>query len=167
MKIAISMAVVVALAPLCCAGEFEVTETTIDQAHAAMKAGKLTAHQLVQQYLDRIKAYDKQGPNINCVIALNAKALEDADKLDVRFKASGFIGPMHGIPILIKDQVDTAGMATTLGSVVFKDYRPPMDSYVVAKLRKAGAVILGKTTLGEFGAGDAYGSLFGVTRPRW
>src|ERR1022692_3209424 len=71
---------------------------------------------------------------------------------------------MHGIPVLIKDQVDAAGMPTTLGSLVFKDYRPPLDSFVVDRLRKAGAIILGKTTLGEFGGGDAYGSLFGVSR---
>src|ERR1700730_2244966 len=145
-------------------GEFHLMETTIDQIHAAMKAGKLTTHELVQQYPDRIAAYDKQGPVINCIITLNSKALEDADRLDAQFKASGFVGPMHGIPVLIKDQVDTAGMPTTLGSVVFKNYNPPLDSFVVAKLRKAGAVILGKTTLGEFGGGDAYGSLFGVSR---
>jgi len=143
---------------------FEVVETTISQVHAAYKSGRLTAHQLVQAYLDRINAYDKQGPKINCVISLNPKALEDADRLDAQFKASGMVGPMHGIPVLVKDQVDAAGMPTTLGSVIFKDYKPPLDSFVVAKLRKAGAIILGKTTLGEFGGGDAYGSLFGVSR---
>lgn len=143
---------------------FQLMETTISQVHAAYASGKLTAHQLVQEYLDRIAAYDKQGPSINCVITLNPAALEDADKLDAAFKKSGLTGPLHGIPILVKDQVDAAGMPTTLGSVVFKDYRPPRDSFVVAKLRKAGAVILGKTTLGEFGGGDAYGSLFGATR---
>jgi amidase len=143
---------------------FDVMETTIDQVHAAYKLGKLTARQLVQAYLDRIDAYDKQGPRINCVITINPKALEEADKLDAKYKTSGLTGPMHGIPVLIKDQVDTAGMPTTLGSIVFKDYRPPLDSFVVDRLRKAGAIILGKTTLGEFGGGDAYGSLFGVTR---
>jgi amidase len=145
-------------------GSFQLMETTIDQVHAAFKSGKLTSHQLVQDYLDRINAFDKQGPNINCVITINPKAMEEADKLDAAYKASGFIGPLHGIPILVKDQVDAVGMPTTLGSVVFKDYNPPLDSFVVAKLKKAGAIILGKTTLGEFGGGDAYGSLFGVTR---
>jgi Asp-tRNA(Asn)/Glu-tRNA(Gln) amidotransferase A subunit family amidase len=143
---------------------FEVMETTIEQIHAAYKTGRLTAHQLVQQYLDRIDAYDKHGPEINCVITLNPKAIEEADKLDAAYKASGFTGSLHGIPILVKDQVDAAGMPTTLGSLVFKNYNPPLDSFVVAKLRKAGAIILGKTTLGEFGGGDSYGSLFGVTR---
>jgi Asp-tRNA(Asn)/Glu-tRNA(Gln) amidotransferase A subunit family amidase len=146
------------------AESFQLMETTISQVHAAYASKKLTAHQLVQQYLDRIAAYDKQGPNINCVITLNPKAMEEADRLDAAYKKSGLTGPLHGIPILVKDQVDAAGMPTTLGSLVFKNYRPPRDSFVVAKLRKAGAIILGKTTLGEFGGGDAYGSLFGVTR---
>lgn len=143
---------------------FQLMETTIADVHRAFKGGKLTSHQLVQMYLDRIAAYDQQGPKINCVISLNPKAMEEADRLDKAFKASGPVGPLHGIPILVKDQVDAAGMPTTLGSLVFKDYRPPLDSFVVDKLRKAGAIILGKTTLGEFGGGDSFGSLYGVTR---
>jgi Asp-tRNA(Asn)/Glu-tRNA(Gln) amidotransferase A subunit family amidase len=145
-------------------GSFQIMEATTDDVLAAYKSGKLTAHRLVQEYLDRIDAFNKRGPMINCVIALNPKALEDADKLDEQYKRSGPVGPLHGIPVLVKDQLDTAGMPTTLGSLVFKDYRPPQDSFVVAKLRKAGAIILGKTTLGEFGGGDTYGSFFGVTR---
>src|SRR6202030_946436 len=74
------------------------------------------------------------------------------------------VGPLHGIPVLVKDEIDAAGMPTTLGTLVFKDYRPTRDSFVVEKLRKAGAIILGKTTLSEFAAGDTYGSMFGVTR---
>jgi len=143
---------------------FQIMETTIGQIHAAYKSGKLTARQLVQGYLDRIKAYDQQGPKINCIITLNPKALEEADRLDQQYKRSGPAGPLHGIPVLVKDEIDTAGMPTTLGTVVFKDYRPPQDAFVVAKLRKAGAIILGKTTLSEFAAGDTYGSMFGATR---
>ena len=143
---------------------FQLMETTIGQVHAAYKSGKLTAHQLVQEYLDRVAAYDKQGPHINCVITMNPKVMEEADKLDAAFKKSGLVGPLHGIPIFVKDQVDAAGMPTTLGSLVFKNSPPPPDSFVIAKLRKAGAIIMGKTTLGEFGGGDSYGSLFGVTR---
>jgi Asp-tRNA(Asn)/Glu-tRNA(Gln) amidotransferase A subunit family amidase len=146
------------------AASFQLMETTIDQVHTAMKTGKLTTRALVEMYLARIDAYDKKGPNINCVISLNPSALDEADKLDSKFKSGGLVGPLHGIPILVKDQVDAAGMPTTLGSLVFKDYRPPQDSFAVAKLRKAGAVILGKTTLGEFGGGDSFGSLYGVTR---
>jgi amidase len=142
---------------------FDILETTIDQVHAAYKSGKLTAHQLIQGYLDRINAYDKQGPKINCIITLNPKALDEADRLDELFKKSGFVGPLHGIPILVKDEIDTAGMPTTLGTVVFKDYRPTLDAFVVTKLKKAGAIILGKTTLSEFASGDTYGSMFGAT----
>ena len=143
---------------------FDIMETTIDQVHAGYKSGKLTTHQLVKGYLDRINEYDKQGPKINCIITLNPKALEEADKLDERYKNSGFVGPLHGIPVLLKDEIDTFGMPTTLGSVLFKDYQPPSDAFVVARLKKAGAIILGKTTLGEFASGDTYGSMFGVTR---
>jgi amidase len=143
---------------------FQIMETTIDDVHAAFKSGKLTARQLVQGYLDRISAYDKQGPNINSVITLNPNALAEADNLDATFKRSGLVGPLHGIPVLVKDEIDTAGMPTTLGTVVFKDYRPPRDAFAIEKLRKAGAIILGKSTLSEFAAGDTYGSMFGVTR---
>jgi len=143
---------------------FEIMENTIDQVHAAYKSGRLTAHQLVQGYLDRIRAYDKQGPKLNSIIALNPKALEEADQLDERYKKSGLVGPLHGIPVLLKDEIDTAGMPTTLGSVLFKDYQPPSDAFVVTRLKKAGAIILGKTTLGEFASGDTYGSGFGATR---
>jgi amidase len=143
---------------------FHIMETTVDEVHAAYKAGRLTAHQLVQSYLDRIVAYDKNGPKINSIITLNPKALEDADRLDATFKKSGLVGPLHGIPILVKDEIDVAGLPTTMGSLIFKDYRPTKDAFVVDRLRKAGAVIVGKTTLSEFAIGDTYGSMFGVTR---
>ncbi|MGC4071501.1 MAG: amidase [Nibricoccus sp.] len=146
------------------AAPFEVSETTVADIHAAFAAKKLTAHQLVQLYLDRIAAYDKQGPTINCVITINPDALAEADKLDAAYAKSGPVGPLHGIPVLVKDEIDTAGMPTTLGTLVFKDYRPPLDSFPIAKLRKAGAIILGKTTLSEFAGGDTYGSMFGISR---
>src|SRR5207253_8791136 len=91
-------------------------------------------------------------------------ALEEADKLDATFKKSGMAGPLHGIPILVKDEIDTAGMPTTLGTLVFKDYRPTRDAFVIERLKKAGAIILGKTTLSEYAAGDTFGSMFGVSR---
>src|SRR6266704_1166737 len=146
------------------AAKFQVVEATIDDIHAAMGSGKLTARQLVQAYFERIVAFDKQGPALNCIINLNPQALEEADKLDAAFKRSGKVGPLHGIPVLVKDEIDTAGMPTTLGTVVFKDYRPARDAFAVDRLRKAGAIILGKTTLSEFAAGDTYGSMFGETR---
>jgi Asp-tRNA(Asn)/Glu-tRNA(Gln) amidotransferase A subunit family amidase len=144
--------------------QFQVVEKTIDDIHAALKSGKLTVHQLVQAYLDRIEAFDKRGPALNCIITLNSKALEEADKLDATYKRSGMAGPLHGIPVLVKDEIDTAGMPTTLGTLVFKDYRPPRDAFVIERLKKAGAIILGKTTLSEYAAGDTYGSMFGASR---
>ena len=143
---------------------FEVVEASVADIHEAFMRGTLTAHALTQQYLDRIDAYDKHGPMLNSVITVNPRALQDADRLDARFKQSGLTGSLHGIPILVKDEIDAAGMPTTLGTLVFKDYRPPKDAFVVERLRAAGAIILGKTTLSEFAAGDAYGSMFGVTR---
>src|SRR5580700_4969868 len=146
------------------AAPFQIMEASIEDIHTALRSGRLTARQLVQGYLDRINAYDKQGPNINSIITINPNALAEADRLDATFPTSGLVGPLHGVAILVKDEIDTAGMPTTLGTVVFRDYRPPRDAFVVDKLRKAGAIILGKTTLSEFAAGDTYGSMFGVTR---
>src|SRR5690242_12051851 len=80
-----------------------IEEATVQSIHAAFRSGKLTSHQLVQMYLDRIEIYDKNGPKINSFITVNSKALEDADRLDAAFKKSGFVGPLHGIPVVIKD----------------------------------------------------------------
>jgi Asp-tRNA(Asn)/Glu-tRNA(Gln) amidotransferase A subunit family amidase len=143
---------------------FRLTDTTVQEVHDAYRSHRLTAHQLVQLYLNRIEAYDKKGPGINSIITINPRALKDADELDAAFKASGLTGPLHGIPVIIKDQMDARGMPTTLGSILFKNYYPDRDSFVAEKLRKAGAIILAKTTLGELGGGDTHGSLFGSTR---
>jgi amidase len=143
---------------------FDVVEATIEDIHAAYKAGTLTARQLVQTYLDRIAAYDKTGPAINAIISLDPTALAEADRLDSVLGKTGFVGPLHGIPIIIKDQADIKGLPTTLGSTLFKDYMPERDCFVASKLKKAGAIVLGKATLGELGGGDTHGSLFGSTR---
>src|SRR6185369_3346910 len=111
---------------------------------------------------ERINAYDKNGPHINSVITVSPTALDEADKLDKAFKRSGLVGPLHGVTVLVKDEIDTAGMPTTLGTLVFKDYRPPRDAFAIEQLRKAGAIILGKTTLSEYAAGDTFGSMFGA-----
>ena len=103
---------------------FEIVDATIEDVHAEYKAGRLTARALVRAYLDRIEAYDKNGPKINSVITINPKALEEADALDAAYKKSGPVGPLHGIPVVLKDQMDVAGIPTTLGSVVFKDNVP-------------------------------------------
>ncbi len=143
---------------------FNIIETTIERVHAAYKSGELTCRQLVQMYLERIDAYDKKGPAINAIISLNPDALQEADRLDAAQKAAGFVGPLHGIPIIMKDQGDATPMPTTLGSLLFKDYYPDRDAFVVDKLKKAGAIILAKSTLGELAAGDTHGSLFGSTK---
>jgi amidase len=143
---------------------FGLIEATIDDIQDGYRSGRLTARQLVQMYLDRIEAYDKHGPAINSIITINGKALAEAEQLDAVFKTSGPVGPLHGISVIVKDQVDVKGMPTTLGSVLFKDYYPDRDSFVVEKLKRAGAVIIAKSTLGEMAAGDTHGSLFGSTR---
>ena len=142
---------------------FHVLETTIADIHSAYRSGSLKARQLVQMYLDRIDSYDKKGPRINSLIALNSGALQEAERLDTAFEASGPVGPLHGIPIVMKDQADIEGMPTTLGSVLFKDHMPGRDAFVVARLKAAGAIFIGKAALGELGGGDTHGSLFGST----
>jgi amidase len=147
---------------------FNAVEATIGGIHAAYQAGTLSARQLVEMYLDRIEKYDRQGPRINSIITVNQEALADADRLDSALKASEpgrqLSGPLHGIPVIVKDQIDVKGMPTTLGSVLFKDFHPDRDAFIIQKLRKAGAIFIGKATLGELGAGDTHGSLFGSTR---
>ena len=143
---------------------FHLQEATIQDIQDAYKSGRLTVHQLVQLYLNRIAAYDQRGPSINAIITVNPKALDEADRLDATFKSSGFEGPLHGIPVILKDQMDAKGMPTTLGSILFRNYYPDRDAFVTEKLRKAGAIILAKATLGELGGGDTFGSLFGATR---
>lgn len=139
---------------------FNVLETTIADVRSALASGALSVRRLVQLYLDRIDAYDRKGPALNSIITLNPHALDEADRLD----RSAPAGPLHGIPIVFKDQGDIKGMPTTLGSVLFKDYFPERDCFVADRLRKAGAILLAKTTLGELGGGDTHGSLFGSTR---
>ena len=143
---------------------FNILEATIDDIHGAYRSGAMTCRELVQAYLDRIAKFDKHGPAINALITVNSEALDEAERLDAAYKASGPVGLLHGIPVIIKDQADVKGMPTTLGSLVFKNYYPDRDSFVAEKLRQAGAIILGKATLGELGGGDTHGSLFGSTR---
>jgi amidase len=138
-------------------------EWTIDGVHAAFRSGALTCRQLVATYLARIEAYDKSGPALNTIQTLNPRALQDADRLDAAFKASGPVGALHCVPMLVKDQVDTSDMQTTYGSAVFKDFVPPVDATIVTKLKSAGALILAKTTMGEFASGY-FGSAAGAVR---
>ena len=130
---------------------FELDEITITELQDGMKSGKFSARSLVEKYTARINEIDKQGPAVNAVIELNPEAEAIADALDQERKAKGPRGPLHGVPVLIKDNIDTADrMMTTAGSLALVGSKPPKDSFVAAKLRTAGAVILGKTNLSEW-----------------
>jgi len=131
---------------------FELDEVTIDELQEGMKSGKYTARAITEKYLSRIEAIDKSGPAVNSVIEVNPDAIEIAESLDRERKDKGARGALHGIPLLIKDNIDTADkMMTTAGSLALVGApKPPRDSFVAAQLRKAGAVILGKTNLSEW-----------------
>ena len=132
-------------------GGFELDELTIADLQAGMASGKFTAQSLTQKYVARIEEIDRRGPAVNSVIELNPDALAIAEALDQERKAKGARGPLHGIPVLIKDNIDTADrMQTTAGSLALVGSRPAKDSFVAQKLREAGAVILGKTNLSEW-----------------
>jgi len=145
------------------AQNFEVMETTITGVHAAFASGRLTCHALVQAYLDRIAAYDKTGPALNAVQYVNPRATAEADSLDAVWRAKGPRGSLHCVPVLLKDQVETSDMPTTFGSALFKDFVPRRDATIVRRLKGAGAIILAKTTMGEF-ASRYVGSGFGIVR---
>jgi amidase len=133
------------------AGSFELNETTISELQEGMKQGRFTASSLTEKYLARIHEIDKAGPAINSVIEINPNAAEIARELDRERKAKGPRGSLHGIPILIKDNIGTHDhMQTTAGSLALVGAIPPKDSFVAHKLREAGAVILGKTNLSEW-----------------
>ena len=130
---------------------FELDEITVAELQEGMKAGKFTARAIVEKYLERIEAIDKRGPALNSVIELNPDALAIADSMDAERKAKGPRGPMHGVPVLIKDNIGTADrMMTTAGSLALLGFTPAKDSGVAQRLRESGAVILGKTNLSEW-----------------
>jgi amidase len=133
------------------AGSFELDEITISELQEGMSSGKFTAHSITEKYLSRIESIDKHGPAINSVIEVNPDAISIAKALDKERKQKHIRGPLHGIPVLIKDNIDTADrMMTTAGSLALVGSKPPKDSTVAQKLREAGAVILGKTNLSEW-----------------
>jgi amidase len=130
---------------------FELDEITITELQDGMKSGKFTARSLVEKYTTRIDEIDKRGPAVNAIIEMNPDAPSVAEALDRERKAKGPRGPLHGIPVLIKDNIDTADrMMTTAGSLALMGSKPPKDSFVAQRLRAAGAVILGKTNLSEW-----------------
>jgi len=132
---------------------FTVVEATIDDVQAALRARQVTCRRLVDLYLERVHAYDKTGPALNAVQTINPHAVQEAERLDAAFSASGPVGPLHCVTVLVKDQIDTSDMPTTHGFVGFKDFVPASDATIVTRLKRAGALILGKATMGEFASG--------------
>lgn len=131
-------------------GEFRVEEATIASVHAAMQAGSLTCRGLVDAYLARIAAYDKNGPGVNAIVMVNPAAVAEADALDRRFAAGGLTGPLHCVPMIVKDNFETQGLQTSNGALVFKGYQPAADATLVARARAAGAIVLAKANMAEW-----------------
>jgi len=144
---------------------FEITGATVSDVHDAYAAGELMCVELVEGYLDRIAAYDRDGPELNSIITIDPNATERAAELDEAYESSGPIGPLHGIPIVVKDQVETARITTTFGSEAFSEYTPTTDATLVTKLEDAGAVILAKTNLPDWATSwFGYSSVAGRTK---
>ena len=130
---------------------FEFNEATTDQLQEEMRSGRQTARSIAEQYLNRIELLNRQGPSLRAVIELNPDALTIAESLDRERKQKGPRGPLHGIPVLLKDNIDTADRtATTSGSLALEGSTPPTDAFLVQRLRRAGAIILGKANLSEW-----------------
>ncbi len=144
---------------------FDVMEKSIEDLQRAMQAGEVTSRKLVESYLLRIDAYDRQGPALNAIAAVNPRAREIADSLDAERAARGPRGPLHGIPVLVKDNYETVEMPTSAGSIALASFHPHRDAFQVQRLKAAGAVILGKTNMHELASGIAtVGSRFGLSK---
>jgi amidase len=137
---------------------------TIADLNAAFDAGTLTSERLTDMCLARIRAYDRQGPSVRALITVNPKALDVARQMDAERRTKGRRSPLHGIPIVLKDNIDTADMPTTAGSVLLEGSVPPDDAFVTKRLRDAGAIIIGKANMSEFASGNAQSSLGGQMR---
>jgi amidase len=131
-------------------GAFEVEEATIAQVHAEMRGGRLTCRALVDQYLKRIAAYDKNGPAINSIILLNPDVETQAADLDRRFTQSGLTGPLHCVPVIVKDNFETAGIRTTDGALALAGFVPKKDAFLVKRMKDAGAIVLAKSNMAEW-----------------
>jgi Asp-tRNA(Asn)/Glu-tRNA(Gln) amidotransferase A subunit family amidase len=145
--------------------KFEVTETTIAETQAAIRAGKVTCRLLVEEYLKRIRAYD-QSTGLNALVVINPNALAEADRLDQEFKRTGKLRPLHGIAVIVKDNYDTNDLQTTGGSLALKGFVPSQDAYMVKKIRDAGAIVLAKSNMAEwaFSPYVTVSSIAGITR---
>jgi amidase len=129
---------------------FPVAETSISAVHAAFRNGSLTCRALVSEYLRRIEAYDKKGPGINSIIIVHPDALKTADSLDTRFKAEGLTGPLHCVPMIVKDNFETRDLPTTAGSLSLAGFVSTKDAFQVRRIREAGAIVLAKSNMAEF-----------------
>ena len=141
-----------------------LSSATIEDLNEAFDAGTLTSERLVEMYLARIAAYDQAGPALNAVLALNAVAIETARALDTERREQGPRSPLHGIPVVLKDNVDTSDMPTTAGSLLLAGSMPPDDAFIVQRLREAGAIILAKANMSEFASGVTMSSVGGMIR---
>jgi len=131
-------------------------EATVADLQAAYLSGETNAHDVVAQYLQRIEAYDKRGPYLNSIININPKALEEADKMDSVLASTGkLVGPLHGIPVIVKDCIDVKGLPMTAGFQGWKNYYPEADAPLIARIKAAGGIILAKSSLSEFTKGGA------------
>ena len=144
---------------------FTLHEATIAEIHEGMHRGEITSEELVKQYVERIKAYDQDGPELTGIVTINPDAVEEAVARDEEFAESGLTGPLHGIPVLVKDQAETAGIRTTFGSEAFSDYVPNEDAMIIKNIRDANAVVLAKTNLPDWAASwFGYSSVLGETK---
>ena len=129
---------------------FRVEETTIPQIHDAMKAGRLTCRALVDAYLKRIEAYDKNGPALNAIVQINPEAQKQADDLDRRYAQGGPTGPLHCVPAIVKDNFETVGLQSAAGSLSLKGFVSNKDAFQVKRIKDAGAIVLAKSNMAEF-----------------
>jgi len=129
---------------------FRVEETTIAEVHAAFRAGTLTCRAVVEAYLARIQAYDRNGPALNSLVVVNPAALTVADSLDRRYRAGGPVGPLHCIPVIVKDNFETTELPTTAGSLSLQGFVPDRDAFMVRRIKAAGAIVLAKSNMAEF-----------------
>ena len=147
------------------ARQVELLEATVPQLQAALTAGTVTSRDLISMYLARIDAYDQRGPALNAISITNGNALTEADARDAERRTGAPRGPLHGIPVIVKDNYDTTDQQTAAGSRSLAGWVPPDDAFLVKKLRAAGAVIIAKSNMHEFAYGiTTLGSLFGQTR---
>ncbi len=144
---------------------YSVCELTIKTFHKDLEKGNVTCVDLIQAYLNRINAFDQNGPSLNSIIHINKNALKEAKELDDYYEKNGLKGALHGVPVLLKDNVDTCDMPTTAGSLSLKGFVPEKNAFIVEQMKQAGAIIIAKTNLHEFAIwGETISSILGQTK---